>query len=116
MDRACAEVLVEQFAKHFEILTPDRTLFTGLLASVDIPESSRFSESLPHIKQTVKDGERYHNISLRRLLINANAYEFQLSGIKKAVGALASHLGVYHSSNLARKVRGERELIEFAKG
>ncbi|MEK6792886.1 MAG: hypothetical protein AABX96_02745 [Nanoarchaeota archaeon] len=116
MDRALSEVLVEQFERHFKILTPDRALFIELLASTDIPESSRFSESLPHMKQTVRDGETYHNLSLRRILRNVNAYESQLSKIKGVVGSVASRLGVYHSSDLVRKIRGERELIKLMSG
>jgi len=85
MDKKIAETLVNEFERKVRIVRPDKKLFFDVLVSADVPESSRFYEFLPDEKQYVQEAGRYHHLSLRRVLRNANAKDYQLSQWKKNI-------------------------------
>ena len=113
MDRQLAEGLVNELRKHSGIVTPDRELFLNMLASTNVVESSRFCEVLPDTQQLVEEPDRYHYLSMRRLLRNENARDYQLSQWKRACEAIGSAFGVYSSDVLSRTLRADRGLIEM---
>jgi len=79
MDRKVAETLVSELGRQVRIVTPNKELFLDVLVSADVPESSRFYEFLPDKRQSVQETGRYHSLSLRRVLRNRNARDYQLS-------------------------------------
>lgn len=113
MDRKIAERLINELSKHSEIVSPDRKLFLDILISTDIPESSRFYEQLPDKRQLVEETDRYHYLSLRRVLRNRNARDYRLSQRKKNYEAVASALGLYSSDVLSRNLRVNKDLVEI---
>ncbi len=116
MDRKIAETLVSELGIHGSLVTPDSELFLNELVSVDVPESSRFYEVLPGKQQLVEENGRYHSLSLRRVLRNRNAKDYQLSQWKKAYEAIASVFGAYSSDALSRNLRADGTLVEMMAG
>ncbi|MEA3248197.1 MAG: hypothetical protein U9Q73_00665 [Nanoarchaeota archaeon] len=113
MDRKIAKTLVDELEKHGSLVTPDRKLFLNELVSAYIPESSKFYEVLPGEKQSVQESGRYHYLSLRRILRNGNAKDYQLSQGKKTYEAIASAFGAYSSDTLSRNLRSDGTLVEM---
>ena len=113
MDKNIAEGLVNELGRHSGIVTPERELFLDVLVSTDVPESSRFYEVVPDNQQLVQETGRYHYLSLRRVLRNGNARDYQLSQWKKAYEAVASVFGAYSSDVLSRNLRANRDLVEM---
>lgn len=116
MDEGVAETLVGELVRHSGIITLDKNLFLDLLVSTDVQESSRFYEALPDQQQPVQETNRCHYLSLRRILRNGNARNYQISRWKKAYEAFASVLGVYSSDALSRSLRANKDLIEMIAG
>ena len=113
MNKQIATDLVDEFCKHPDIITPDQELFLEILVSVDIPNSSKFSEEIPNKQQTVSEDTCYHYVLLRKVLRNENVRDYQLSLWKKAIESAASALGVYSSDILSRGLRANKELVEI---
>jgi hypothetical protein len=113
MDRKVAETLVSELGRQVRIVTPDNELFLDVLVSADVPESSRFYEVLPDKQQLVQEIGRYHYLSLRRVLRNGNARDYQISQWKKAYEAIASAFGAYSSDALSRNLRADGTLVDM---
>jgi len=113
MDRKIAETLVDELGRHGSLVTPDRDLFLNELVSVDVPYSSKFYEVTPGKQQLVEETGRYHYLSIRRVLRNRNAKDYQLSQWKKAYEAIASAFGAYSSDALSRNLRADGTLVEM---
>ncbi len=113
MDRKIAETLVDELGRHGSLVTLDSELFLNELVSADVPESSKFYEVLPGKRQLVEETGRNHYLSLRRVLRNRNARDYQLSQWKKAYETIASAFGVYSSDALSRNLRVDGNLVEI---
>ncbi len=113
MDRKVAEKLVSELGRHGGLVTPDNELFLDVLVSIDVSQSSRFYERLSDKKQLVEETGRYHYLSLRRVLRNRNARDYQLSQWKKAYEAIISAFGAYSSDVLSRNLRADATLVEM---
>ena len=83
MDKEVVKNLVSELKRHSEIVIPDDQLFSKMLISTDVSESSRFYEELPDKRQLVEETGRYHYLSLRRILRNKNAKNYKLSKLKR---------------------------------
>jgi hypothetical protein len=113
MDKDVAEKLLNELGRHGGIVIPDYQLFLDVLISTDIPECSRFYECLTDKQQLVQETGRYHYLSLRRVIRNVNAKDYQLSQWKKMYEAVASAFGVYSSDSLSRNLRANSTLVEI---
>jgi hypothetical protein len=113
MEILAAQKLVDAFGEQFRSATIDRKLFLDVLVEANIPESARFSEELPNNQQTISEADRYHYLSLRRVLRNGNARSYQLSGAKKALARILGALGIYSSDVLTRGLRSDPEIVEL---
>lgn len=111
MDNVIAEKLLDALKRRPEIVTPDSKLFLEMLVSTNVPESSRFYEVLPDREQVVQETNRYHRLSLRRVLRNKNARAYQLGAWKRVVQEAISILGIYSSDALTRNLRANKELV-----
>ena len=113
MEELLAEQLVAELSRHPGIIPPDKPMFLTMLVSANIPASSRFYEELPDTSQLREYTQKYHYLSLRRVLRNRNAKECQLNTWKKTYEMLASTLGLYSSDVLSRNVRTDKMLIDM---
>jgi len=113
MDKGLAELLVGEFVKHCTVTQPDSRLFLDVLASAEVPDSSRFYEELPDKKQLIDDTGSYHYLSLRRVLRNANAKSATPAVWKRCVEGFATLFGIYSSDVLSRRLREDRELVHM---
>ena len=113
MDHRLAENLLDELAKHPEIVRVDRDLFLGVLKVAEIPESSRFHEDLPDKQQLAEGLDRYAYFSLRRVLRNRNAENYRLSAWKNTFEAVMSAFGAYSSDVLTRKIRADGEIVDM---
>ena len=113
MDKKIAENLINELERHSGIIRPNRDLFFNVLSSADVPESSRFYEVLPSNKQLLEESSRYHYLSLRRVLRNKNAKDYQLSKLKSVYEIITSELRMFSSDALSRKVRTNKDLINM---
>jgi len=113
MNKKFAETLMKDLGRHGNIVTPDNELFLNELVSVDVPESSKFYETLPGKKQLVEEVGCYHSFSLRRVLRNRNAKNYRSSQWKETYGAIASIFSFYSSDTLSRNLRANEKLIEM---
>lgn len=116
MDTKIAERLVGELGRHGGIIIPDNELFLPILVSADVPESSRFYETLPCRRQLAQETGCCHYLSLRKILRNRNARKYQLSQLKKAYEAVASAIGAYSSDALTRNLRADAALLEMMEG
>src|SRR5574341_1538563 len=110
MESTIASKLVKAFEEQFKTAKIDTKFFLEMLVAAEIPESSRFSEELPGKQQVINEGDRYHYLSLRRVLRNSNARNYELSGAKRIWAAALTAFGIYSSETLTRKIRGDSEL------
>jgi hypothetical protein len=113
MEIKTAETLVDELERHENLITIDKGLFLNELVSVDVPQSSRFYEVTPGKRQLVEGTGSYHNLSLRRVLRNENARNYQLSQWKKAYETVLSAFGAYSSDALSRNLRADRTLVDM---
>ncbi len=113
MDRGEAEVLVEGLRKRPEFDSLDSGLFTDALESTEVPPSSRFYEETPDVQHTMRDSDRVQFLSVRRVLRNENARNYQLSLLKRGFEAAASALRVYSSDALTRRLRADNDLVKI---
>jgi len=111
MDKEIAEILIDELGRHSEMIVPDRELFLEILLKTNVPESSKFYEILHDKQQLLEETNRYHYFSLRRILRNRNARDYQLSKWKQTYEAVASALGIYSSDVLSRKLRSDKDLV-----
>ncbi len=85
---------------------PNPEDFVAALERTEVAQSKRFYEPLPLDPQLIQDGEqRYHMVSIRRILRNRNAYEQHLAGPKKWWANMVFGMGVYSSNVLTRQLR-----------
>ena len=113
MDKIIAGKLVNELKNQFRFFTLDEKLFSNLLTSVNVPESSRFYEVLPDNQQTIQASDSDHHFSLRRVLRNKNANDYQLFGLKRIYGAITSAFGAYSSDVLTRYLRLNKDVTEM---
>ncbi len=113
MEKELVKILVDGVARHSGIIAPDRELFTRSLTSIDIPESSQFSVTIPDTAHVVDDDGRRHVLSLRRILRNKNASHYYLSPWKKQLEAVASACGFWSSDILTRQLRADKDLVQM---
>ena len=73
MERKLAEILTSSLLERPEIPSYNGAEIIDLLASVEIPASSRFYEEIPANEQVIKikSEDRYYVLSLRRVLRNS---------------------------------------------
>ena len=109
MDEEIAQKLLDELGKHRSIVRPNNQLFLDILLSTDVSESSRFHEALPDRSQFVEENGFYYSLSLRRILRNKNAQNYQPLLWKKADGSIASALGFYSSDALSRNLRSNKD-------
>ncbi|MEK6800765.1 MAG: hypothetical protein AABY05_02430 [Nanoarchaeota archaeon] len=113
MDEEIAKKLLDELGKHRSIVRPNNQLFLDILLSTDVSESSRFHEALPDRQQRVEENGFYYSLSLRRILRNKNAQNYQPLLWKKAGGSIASALGFYSSDALSRNLRANKDLVKM---
>ncbi len=113
MEREIAERLVDELGKHSGIISPDKKLFLDVLISADIPESSRFYETLQNKQQFVDGTDQCHYLSLRKVLRNNNAKDCLLSQWKKAYESFISTFSFYSSKSLSRNLRADKGIMEM---
>jgi hypothetical protein len=113
MDKKDAETLIDALAHHSGIPVFDEEKFMNILEKTDVSESSRFYESLPLEQQTIYESDRYHYLSLRRILRNEEAKDYEYSGWKKGWEGLAKEFGIYSSTVLSRNLRAEPLLVSM---
>ncbi len=113
MDRKIAETLVVELGSHGSLIVPDKELFLNELVSTDVPESPEFYQKLPGKQQQVVESDRYHYLSLRKVIRNRNARAYQLSGLRKLYETIASAVGVSSTDPLDRNLRADSTLIEI---
>jgi len=119
MEKEIAEILVNGLEKHPEIkkypgIITDKDKLIKMLVDTNVPESSRFYERLPNVKQSfnVQSGLDYY-ISPRRVLRNGNAKNYQLSESKEHCGNIASDLAIYSSDVLVRDLRTDEAIVKM---
>ena len=114
MDLKTASVLVDGLCRHPEIIRPDSEFFTEILLGVSVPESrKRFYEDLPGRQQECQETGRYHCLSLRKVLRNGNARNYQLNPLTKAWENVLSSVGAYSSDSLTRSLRANPDLVDM---
>lgn len=116
IDRAAAESLVDEIQRHPGIIAPDREMCIGTLLAANIPSRSRFYEMLPYEKQEIKESDRTHYFSLRRILRNDGAMDYHNDWVRWAIekaGAAVSWLGMYSSNDMVRRIRQDPELLRM---
>ena len=118
MDRNLAEKLVAELEKHPPLtpnVLPDRAYFIDLLASTDIPPSKRFYEEVKPNQRRILDtaANQNHFLSIRRVLRNSLARNYQLSKIKESYESLISALNVHDSDVWVRKLRADRDIVRM---
>lgn len=113
MEKDIAEILVEELSKHERAFPVDKKFFMGTLTKADVPDSSRFYEELPYEAQSVDDQEIMHSLSLRRVLRNRNAEDYQLSPFKRAFEAVTSAFNIYSSDVLSRSMRSDKDIVRL---
>jgi len=113
LDKKIAEKLIDELEGHSGIIKPERELFLNILVSAEIPDSSKFYENLPEKKQLSEEFNRYHYLSLRRVLRNRNARNYRLSEWKKAYEAIASAMRIYSSDSISRNLRANKDVVEM---
>ena len=113
MDRQLAEQLVQGLQTHSHIDLSDPGMFIDLLVASDIPGFSRFYQWLPENSQSMDESSVEYTISLRRVLRNITAKDYQLSLFKRGVETVASAIGIYSSDVLSRRLRSNPDLVEL---
>ncbi len=118
MKKDMAESLVSELEKHPALrstVRENRQYFIDILVSTEVPESTRFYEKVkPNILEVPGlDNDQIHYISLRRVLRNQQAKEYQLPWLKSQIESLASFLGIYDSDVLTRNIRANKELVDM---
>ncbi|MBI2043228.1 hypothetical protein HYT25_02460 [Candidatus Pacearchaeota archaeon] len=113
MDRDVASKLVEELSKHTLIFPIDEDKFLEILMVLDVPESSRFYHDMPENEQILNESDRYHYLSLRRVLRNRNAANYKLSGAKKLWEKTFSRFFIYDSNILTRRARIDEDIAEL---
>jgi len=117
MDEKTAKNLVDEMARHPEVIKPDKDLFVKVLSSINVPGSSKFYENLPddllNNSQLIQKIDRYHYLSLKRILRNYNAREHQLSTSGKILESIGSVFRVCDSDALDRNLRTNKDLIKM---
>lgn len=115
MDPAVAERLFEELSTHSGITPPNRKLFLRLLASTSVPESPDFHQTLPNERQLTQESSSYHYLSLRRILKNRNARDYQSPQWRRHLDRVASisPFRVYSSDALVRDLGANRKLMEM---
>lgn len=108
MKRQLAEQLLEAFARHPEIVPPDRLYFLGILGA-----AKRGYESLPKNMQTHQETGKYHELSLRRI-VNNHATEKPTAG-QKIWDELTTTFGAYSSDRLCRDIAGNGDLRQLLR-
>ena len=118
MDRNLAERLVAELEKHPPLspnIFPDRNYFINLLSSTDVPPSERFYEEVAKNQKHIPDSatNQNHFLSIRRVLRNSLARDYQLSKIKEFYETLISVLGIHDSDVWTRKLRSDDEIVRM---
>jgi len=110
-------MLVEEIGrKGIPLSKQARQKLMDNLAVLEVPKSSRFYEELPldsRYQATIEElTDRYHYLSLRRVLRNANV-EIPKASLPKAIARkLRTILGFYSSTDFTRKLRENKRLVE----
>lgn len=119
MNEDLTNILIEELLQNPGIkavhnFTPKIYLFKEVLMSDISEQSERFYEKLPHKSQTLVESEmRYYSLSLRRLLRNRNAKDFELTPTKAAYERLLSKLGIYSSDAMTRSLRLDQDIVNM---
>ena len=112
MDKDIAQNLFNELSKHEGIIKPEESIFLNMLDNFEIKDSSRFYEDFPNIEQVLNNNsEAYSSLSLRRIIRNKNAVNYQLKGLKKIGAEICDKLNIYSSTILLRKLREDESII-----
>lgn len=114
MGKRTAEILVKALSVHPGIIPVDKGFFIDSLKKIKIPTflggSKRFYIKLPDKQQILNEIERYHCLSIGRILLNDNAYNYKLSGIKKVWESFVKRVG-YSSDVFTRNLRLNETIV-----
>ncbi|MEK6842782.1 MAG: hypothetical protein AABX84_03115, partial [Nanoarchaeota archaeon] len=113
MDKSIVETLINELSRHAPFSSIEKGMFLDVLLNLDVPESSKFYQDIPENEQLLNDGGRYHYLSLRRVLRNRNAANYQLSRTKKLWEMGMSMLKVYNSNVLTRRARIDGNIVDL---
>ncbi|MBI2650603.1 hypothetical protein HYX04_04780 [Candidatus Woesearchaeota archaeon] len=118
MDKNLAERLVSELENHPPLtpnVLPDRAYFIDLLASTDVPPSKQFYEEVKSNQIYIPghDSDQHHFLSIRRVLRNHLASDYELSKIKEVYEWVVSNLGIHDSDIWTRKLRASEELVKM---
>ena len=116
MDAQIARCLTDELEKHPYIAPFNKDKFANLLMGLNVGGSSRFYEEIPESagnSQLVNEGERYHFLSLRRVIRKRNAVIKEVSGVKLIGRYLARRLHIYSSTILARDLRENQDIVDM---
>lgn len=118
MERDKAIRLVRDLERHpplTEGILPQKQDLIRLLISTEVPESRRFYEEVIPNEQTIDDSanSKEHSVSVRRILRNKLADDYEMSFFKNWYDAVVSSLGAYDSNVIARRLRADRDLVNL---
>lgn len=115
MEEKHASVLIKGLSKHQGIMPVNEKIFMEILASFNVPDSSRFHERMPVNPQLLDEGSRFYLLSLRRVLRNANAGSSNPSKLKQMWDKITLEFGAYNSTALTRDIRRNSPLVEMMR-
>ena len=110
--------LVRDLERHFPLtegILPQKQGLIRLLISTKMPESRRFYEEVMPNEQPIPDpaNSKEYSVSVRRILRNKLAYDYETNFLKNFYDAVVSSLGAYDSNVLARRLRADRDLVNL---
>ena len=111
METTQVSVLVEELLKRPVLCSFDKEKFARLLENIKVGNSSKFHEEFPNETQRIDDCNFIYEFSLRKVLRNGNAKNYQFSKVKQIAASFASDLGIYSSSVLTRNLRADGEIL-----
>ncbi|MBI2541396.1 hypothetical protein HYV80_01680 [Candidatus Woesearchaeota archaeon] len=119
MDRNIAERLVAELESRSplspEVLKKDRDKLIDLLASTDVPPSKKFYKEVKpnQIYIPGNDSDQHHFLSIRRVLRNDRAREYELSRAKQIYEVGLAALGIHDSDVWTRRLRTNKEIVRM---
>lgn len=118
MDRNVAEKLAADLERHTPLtpnLLPNKNYFLDLLISTDMSVSRRFYEEVAPNQVFIPDNatSQHHSLSIRRVLRNNQARDYQLSRLKGLYEAASAALGIRDSDILTRRLRMDGSLARL---
>ena len=113
MDEEIAKLLFKGLEAHADLFEFDGKQFLNELVLLKIHESLKFSKVLSGKKQSLFGIEGYYEFSLRKVLRNKNAKDYQLSEWEKVYESIVNSLGAYSSGVLSKNLRSNETLVDL---